>query len=260
MNKLYKQIATLGFGCFLSAVGHSTVLNSSDANSALGPQRPSCARWSSREDAILQAKVSELGGDWYEISKFLPGRTPETCRGEFHSIERHKRRQENHETQQKTKRKNTARFTPEEDTALSQAVTQYGIRDCALIASFVPGRTARQCRDRWNSHLNPILNLLPWTPDKDDLLLQKYQELGHKWTRIAAFFPDRTDMQCKNRWHTLQRHHRKAQLAPPAQQPAAVLPAQSTQQSAQPPAAPQNGSESYSDDDFTDPFNQFSWW
>jgi myb proto-oncogene protein len=194
MNKSYKKILTLSFGCFLSAIGYSVVPDS------------------------------------------------------FHD-----------------------RWQPTEDDQLRQLVTQHGAANWPLIASFVTGRTARQCRDRWNRYLNPILNRSPWTPEEDDLLSQERQRLGAKWTQIATFFLGRTDMQCKNRWHMLQSRDQRTrqtlaaqqQGSLPAQQPAAVLPAQSTQQSAPPPAAPQNNPKSYFDSNFTDPFDPSdpsNWW
>jgi hypothetical protein len=221
MNKLYKQIATLGFGCFLSAVSYSAASDSSDAHSALRLRLSLRARWSPKEKAILQAKVLEFGRDWLKISKSLPGRTPASCQMEFDLIICPKLQQENPELPQKIKRKNTIKFKPEEDALLRQAVTQYGTNDWSLIASSVTGRTARQCRERWNKYLAPDPNLSPWTLDEDALLQQKVQELGTKWTLIKTFLHDRTDMQCRNRWHTLQGHNKKAQLAPlPMPQPA----------------------------------------
>lgn len=42
------------------------------------------------------------------------------------------------------------------------------------IAGCLPGRSGKQCRDRWVNHLNPDINKSAWT-DRDDALLRKLQ-------------------------------------------------------------------------------------
>jgi len=40
-----------------------------------------------------------------------------------------------------------------------------------------------------------------WTPDEDEKLKHLVEEFGARnWKRIAAFFDDRTDVQCLHRW------------------------------------------------------------
>jgi hypothetical protein len=94
-------------------------------------------------------------------------------------------------------------FTPTEDRQLCALVEQYGIRDWELITSFMPGRSERQCRDRWANHLAPTLNFSDWTPEEDAFLLAKAKMFGTQWAQIKHFFPGRTDMDCKNRWNLL---------------------------------------------------------
>ena len=62
------------------------------------------------------------------------------------------------------------------------------------------GRNARQCRERWKHYLSSNRGKSPWTEEEDKLLLEKMEELGPKWTKIATFFQDRTDIQIKTRW------------------------------------------------------------
>jgi hypothetical protein len=70
------------------------------------------------------------------------------------------------------------------------------------IAAEVPGRTAKQCRDRWIDQLNPFINHGDWTEEEDQLLIEQRQLWGNKWAKIARNFPNRTDNQIKNRWNT----------------------------------------------------------
>jgi hypothetical protein len=47
--------------------------------------------------------------------------------------------------------------------------------------------------------------------EEDNLLPQKYLELGPRWVRIAAFFHKRTPESIGNRWRVLQRRDKKQQ-------------------------------------------------
>jgi hypothetical protein len=100
----------------------------------------------------------------------------------------------------------------DEDRVLTEAVLQHGLSSWGTVACSLEGRTARQCKERWNYYLSPELNHTPWTPEEDALLVAKQQELGSKWVVMAPFFQNRTDAMLKNRWHMLQR---KQRLKPP---------------------------------------------
>ncbi|KAH0793086.1 Myb-like DNA-binding domain containing protein [Histomonas meleagridis] len=74
------------------------------------------------------------------------------------------------------------------------------------VALQIPGRTARQCRDRWTNYLSPQNKNAPWTVEEDNLLAQKYLELGSQWTIIAKYFDGRSENNVKNRWYTHIKH------------------------------------------------------
>lgn len=92
------------------------------------------------------------------------------------------------------------KFLPEEDDKLRELVDKYGINAWDTIAECMNGRNARQCRERWKHYLSSSRGKAPWTDEEDKLLLEKMEELGPKWTKIATFFQDRTDIQIKTRW------------------------------------------------------------
>jgi hypothetical protein len=103
-----------------------------------------------------------------------------------------------------------SKFTPTEDSLLVEAVETHGPSDWALIATLVPGRNARQCRERWHNYANPHLTREVWTEADDRLLLQKYAELGPKWHIISRFFQGRGKNAIRNRFVVLQRRiHRE---------------------------------------------------
>jgi hypothetical protein len=99
------------------------------------------------------------------------------------------------------------RWTEDEDIKLKAAVQTHGGKDWAAIASMVPGRTKKQCRDRWHNVFDPRIALTAgstgaWTKDEDLKLKAAVQTHGGKnWNKIASMVPGRTKLQCKNRWH-----------------------------------------------------------
>ena len=90
------------------------------------------------------------------------------------------------------------KFTAEEDKKLKELVDQYG-REWSKIASMLPGRTGRQCRDRWANYVDPNISTKPWTQQDDNLLLQKYNEIGAHWRVLANCFPSRSINNVRNR-------------------------------------------------------------
>ena len=96
------------------------------------------------------------------------------------------------------------KFSKLEDQMLTQLVSIYNT-DWGKIAQYMPNRTGRQCRERWNHYLAPHISFSPWTQIEDDLLLKKYQELGPKWKEMVPFFQGRTDVSLKTRCNRLLR-------------------------------------------------------
>jgi hypothetical protein len=107
------------------------------------------------------------------------------------------------------------RWTPEEDSQLTSAVAEtkkkrrgkvYKI-DWVAAAVFVPGRTNKQCQQRWKFTLDPSIDRsVPertgkWT-EEEDLKLQYSVQMheGKDWVAIATLVSGRTGIQCHNRW------------------------------------------------------------
>ncbi|MDR0740295.1 MAG: hypothetical protein LBF34_01130 [Puniceicoccales bacterium] len=171
INKLYKKILSVGFGCFTAAASYGAA-----------PYLPF--------------------GATLNVGTPLP---PASQRGP------------------------KQKFSPAEDERLRALVDELGTDDWKLIASHMPGRTGRQCRDRWFNYLAPNLNFSVWTPEEDAFLAQKVDELSCKWDLIAGLLPGRSGQHCKNRWHLFQRREQKKQqpiaTEPPISSPPALPPA-----------------------------------
>ena len=159
--------------------------------------------WTPEENKLLIEKVEKLGaGNWTEIAEEIPGRTYQQCYDRWNEC-----------LNPKIKK---GPWTPEEDELLTQTVQkieeQIGKIERGFwpkIANKIPGRTPRQCRDRWNARLNPNLNKKEWTPEEDELLIEKQREFRNKWNVIATYFPGRTDNSVKNRYNRLKKKERE---------------------------------------------------
>ncbi|KAH0796095.1 Myb-like DNA-binding domain containing protein [Histomonas meleagridis] len=101
------------------------------------------------------------------------------------------------------------KFSNEEDEKLKSLVSTYGTNDWRNIASHMENRNPRQCRERWKHYLSPSVSNGPWSEAEDELLREKHEELGPQWSRIAKFFPKRTDITVKNRWISLNGRSKK---------------------------------------------------
>ena len=104
------------------------------------------------------------------------------------------------------KTKSKKKFTPEEDKIIIEQVKARGEKGWKHIAENVPGRTARQCRERWVNYLSPNVSLAPWTKEEDELLTKLVSEFGQQWSKISSNFKFRTDVMLKNRWSNLKSH------------------------------------------------------
>lgn len=93
-------------------------------------------------------------------------------------------------------------FTVEEDAKLIDIMTNSKFISWEFVASQMPGRRVRQCRERWFNYLNPSIRTDPWTAEEDQHLLEKVNELGRSWSNICVTFDGRSENDVKNRWYS----------------------------------------------------------
>ncbi|EGG16489.1 myb domain-containing protein [Cavenderia fasciculata] len=90
----------------------------------------------------------------------------------------------------------------EEDAKLIELVNKNGPKEWSTIASKIPGRIGKQCRERWFNHLSPDVRKTNWTPEEDRLIIESHQELGNKWTAISKLLDGRPANAIKNHWNS----------------------------------------------------------
>ena len=161
--------------------------------------------WTEEEDESLRKAVEELGtGNWAEIAKEIPDRTAKQCRERWNTC--------------LNPNLNKGPWTKEEGLKLIQTVQkieeqrgkiEYGF--WAEIAKEIPGRTAKQCRERWNIYLNPNLNKGPWTPEEDRIIIETQKKIGNQWTKIALLLPGRSNDTVRCRWYNALQKQKETQ-------------------------------------------------
>ena len=120
----------------------STPSGSSTPNSF--PAKKQAIKWSKQEDDTLKQAVEEHGAkSWKLISARLPGRSEVQCLHRW----------------QKVLKPTLVKgpWTAEEDRKVVDLVQKHGAKKWSLIASNLPGRIGKQCRERWHNHLNPAI-------------------------------------------------------------------------------------------------------
>ncbi len=102
------------------------------------------------------------------------------------------------------------RWRPKEDNILIELVRSYSEIKAipwTNVAMKIPGRTSKQCRERWFNFLDPSLKRrVQWSEDEDKKLLELGKQLGCKWSLMSRQLPGRTANAVKVRYYALERH------------------------------------------------------
>jgi hypothetical protein len=81
-------------------------------------------------------------------------------------------------------------WTPEEDEKIRKFVEQNGPGNWSDLASILPGRIGKQCRERWAHHLCPLVVKREWTVEEELLLLIFISNSEINGQELQAFFRD----------------------------------------------------------------------
>ena len=108
-------------------------------------------------------------------------------------------------------------WTPREDKLLLTSVPVESDQLCwPKIALDIPGRTGKQCRERYLNHLGPHLKHTEWSALEDATIFRLHASQGSKWSQMVKLLPGRTDNGIKNRFHYLRRRFEKRMKSVPS--------------------------------------------
>lgn len=97
-------------------------------------------------------------------------------------------------------------WSAEEDKALRESALKHKGEYWNLVAEDVKiyaasesqVKTAKQCRERWNNQINPIISSNPLSYEEIDQLFSLHKKFGNKWSKISCQMVGRTDNIVKN--------------------------------------------------------------
>ncbi|CAG9317666.1 unnamed protein product [Blepharisma stoltei] len=149
-------------------------------------------KWSPEEDEALRAAVNYYGEkQWRLIADHVEGRTPIQCLHRWSKILKPGLVK--------------GPWSAQEDKQLREWIEKEGPTGWSNCAQRIPGRSGKQCRERWFNILNPAVKKGNWTAEDDGKIFQMYKLYGPKWTLIAKSLPGRTENSIKNRFYSTTR-------------------------------------------------------
>merc|ERR1719487_540181 len=146
-------------------------------------------RWTAEEDALLREAIAanQLNA-WTAIAAMVPGRNDSQCAQRWDFVLKPGLKK--------------GHWSASEDEMLLHLVRETG-KNFSLIAARIPGRSIKQCRERFTRTLDPAINRAPFSPEEDAIIIREYGRCGSKWSMIAKLLNGRTGSSVKNRGNAL---------------------------------------------------------
>ncbi len=157
--------------------------------------------WTNEQDNLLREAVEQFKGQqWKKIAESVGEKSAVQCLQRWKKVLMPglKKGKWNHEEIEALQRE-------------IQTVMQQGSEKIPWpkVAKKIPGRTAKQCREKWFSDLDPTIKKTPWSEEEDQTLNSLIARLGQKWAFISKSLPGRTENMVKAHFQSLQRKQRK---------------------------------------------------
>jgi len=146
-------------------------------------------KWSAAQDQQLKEAVAEIGGarQWKQVAAMVTDRDHVQCRQRFEMMKPGRVK---------------GKWSDTEDASLWSIMSKLGgaAPNWTQIAKSVPGRTAKQCKYRWATQLDPSVNHGPCSRIEIDTFMQLRQQHGRNWVKMidSGELPGRTAAMLKN--------------------------------------------------------------
>ena len=86
---------------------------------------------------------------------------------------------------------------------LIELVSAIGPRQWEIVANSIAGRSGKQCRERWNNQLNPLLKKSGWSYEETWTLYILQRNTENRWAEISNVILGRPDNSIKNYWNSV---------------------------------------------------------
>ena len=106
------------------------------------------------------------------------------------------------------------RLTESEKKTVMALYQQYGENCWDKVQKALNLKTKRTAREHFYKFILAD-SRTPFTPDEDNLIIAKVNEIGTKWSQIAKLFKNRSDINIRNRYRILARKMMQGKLVPP---------------------------------------------
>lgn len=153
------------------------------------------SEWDKTEDNKLYTLVNKYGDkNWDFISQFFEKtRSASQCLNRWNTLVK--------------PRIVKGPWNVEEDKQLIDWIKNNGPNNWTSCAELIPGRTGKQCRERWANALNPLLKKGLWEAEEDYIIFKLFKMIGSKWSAISNYLNGRTENSTKNRFYSTLRRY-----------------------------------------------------
>ncbi|CAG9322331.1 unnamed protein product [Blepharisma stoltei] len=135
-------------------------------------------KWSPEEDKALKTAVEYYGEEnWNVIANEVEQRNAKQCRDRYMTLKAGPKK---------------GPWQPHETAKLLEWVKYEGPTEWQSCALQIPGRSARQCFDRWRKTLKPGMSQRVWTSEENYILFEMHKRYGPQWSLIAKSLKERT--------------------------------------------------------------------
>ena len=111
-----------------------------------------------------------------------------------------------HRQYRETRKASKRAWDERQDLNLLAMIAEIGPHQWEFISNQMPGRSGKQCRERWHNQLNPLLKKTSWSTEEDWVLFILHQTLQSRWAKITDFLLGRSDNSIKNYWNSTLVH------------------------------------------------------
>lgn len=178
---------------------YSALLDTFPSDSSALEQKK--GRWTREEDDLLRQAVEELGDkQWSTVAQRVSGRSSVQCLHRWTKILKPGLVK--------------GPWSAAEDLKLLEWVESEGPIKWTACAENIPGRSGKQCKERWANTLDPDVKKGNWQDEEDKTIFRLFHKIGPKWTEMTNYLPGRTENSIKNRFYSTIRKAKHIKQTP----------------------------------------------